>query len=275
MTEKKVLVTGATGFLGRHLCKALLDLDYLVVGTGNSEVRAEEFNRTFKGAIQIYTFDLGCDGHKIHQIMKDHSVDYVIHAGAVKHVGICERNPTRSIKVNLLGSANIVEASTRHDVKNAILISTDKAINPSCVYGMTKCLAERLFQESGFGVFRGVNFLFSTGSVLDIWDKQRIDGDSITVGGNDAIRYFTPITVVTERLIDSIGNPDVFTVEKCYKIGLHDLRDAFCKYHNYDKVTTYDILDVEKTEEDIPPGIKIIEPSIDGICELLEQHYRK
>ena len=154
-------------------------------------------------------------------------------------------------------------------------MSTDKSINPTCVYGMTKKLMEDMLIESGFCVFQGVNFLFSTGSVLDIWDRLMKENKQILVN-SAARRYFCTVDDVSNKIIDSLDAKGRFTVDKCYLVSIQDLQIAFSKYHNYWNVNSYKPLDVEKNDEDLPLGnISVESPGADFILELLAQHYRK
>ena len=84
--------------------------------------------------------DISSSKLKLSYIMGLHDVDYIIHTAAMKHVRICEENPTRAIEVNVVGTKNIIEAALENNIKNIIGISTDKATNPSCVYGNDKAL---------------------------------------------------------------------------------------------------------------------------------------
>ena len=173
MTKGTVLVTGATGFLGKRLVSYLEELGHEVIGTGFSEAGIKKFEREVSTSISIYAVDIGSDYTTFKNIVKKHKVDYIIHAAAMKHVGICEDNPSRAIRVNILGSMNVLRAALECGVKNVIAISTDKSIDPTCTYGMTKKLMEEVFKEKNFGIFQGVNFLFSSESVLDVWDQLR------------------------------------------------------------------------------------------------------
>ncbi len=270
---KTVLITGATGFLGKNLISAFLKKDYFVIGTGHSENNIKECERKFGNKVTLYSVDISTSYLALKNIIKKHSVDYIVHAAALKHVGICENNPTRAVEVNIVGSQNIIKAAMECDVKNVIGISTDKAINPLCVYGITKKIMEEMFLEYNFGIFQGVNFLFSTGSVLDIWDKLRIENKPI-LANTTAIRYFCLINEVCERLVDSVGCKERFSVERCYEISILNLQKAFSKYHDYWNVEEHTPLSVEKIQEELPlKQIKILNPKIGEIVSLFRHHY--
>ena len=270
-----VLVTGIAGFLGKNLAKTLLNRGHDVIGTAHSEVSVRDFEISVSGSsrIPVYSFDIADCQHSIKRILKNHRVDYVVHSAALKHVGICENNPTRAIDVNIIGSRNLITSCLEGNVKNVIGISTDKSINPSCVYGMTKKLMEEMLIESGYSVFQGVNFLFSTGSVLDIWDKLMKENKEILVNSS-ARRYFCIVDDVSNKIADSLDAKGRFTVDKCYLISIQDLQVAFSKYHNYWNVNSYKPLGVEKNDEDLPlGGIKVENPDSEFVLNLLRQHY--
>ncbi len=272
---KTVFITGATGFLGTHLVATFLKKGYQVIGSGHSESNIKECERKFGDQIKLYSLDIGGDYAPIKNIIKKHAVDYIIHAAALKHVGICESSPTRAAQVNIGGSHNILKAAIECDVKNVIGISTDKAINPKCVYGMTKKVMEEMFLEHNFGVFQGVNFFFSTGSVLDIWDKLKKEQKPIQADPN-AVRFFCIIDDVCESIVNSLECRTRFSISKCYEISISQLQKAFSKCHDYWKVNGHVPLSIEKGIEELPlEEIEILKPSTTDIVELLKQHYSR
>lgn len=272
-----VLITGAAGFLGKNLTETLLKRGHSVVGTTHSELSVREFERTVPDSqkVPLYSLDIADCYYPIKRILKDHNVDYVVHSAALKHVGICEKNPTRAIDVNVVGSRQVMTAALESGVKNVIGISTDKSVNPTCVYGMTKKLMEDMLLENGCCAFQGVNFLFSTGSVLDIWDKLMRDNKPLLVN-TKATRYFCLIDDVCNKIVDSLDLKGRFTVDSCYLVSIQTLQKAFSKYHNYWNVNVYTPLDVEKHDEDLPLGnIKVVKPDDDFVVSLLKDHYKR
>ena len=267
---RKIAITGATGFLGRHLTTEALKLGFEVVALGNSESRIKDYVGSFP-TVPLYSIDISSDTAVVKRILKKHSVDAVVHAAALKHVGICEKNVSRAIDVNILGTKNLLEAVDACNIESCVLISTDKSIDPSCVYGMTKLLNERVFLERGFSVFQGVNFLYSDGSVLDIWEKQMKVKKKISVNGN-AMRYFTLAKDVSTKILHNLDTRSRFTVDECYKIKISDLQVAFSEYWSYDNVEPYELLSVEKVEEELPVGVSVSCPDVKKIVELIRDH---
>lgn len=275
---KTVLITGATGFLGKRMVLSLHQKGYRVVGTSYSESNAKELERALRRHgvedVKLYSLDIARDLFVLMRIIKENNVDYIIHAAALKHVGICEDNPTRAIEVNVLGSRNILEAAVLGNVKNVIAISTDKAVEPVCTYGMTKRLMEEMFLENNFGIFRGVNFLFSSQSVLDIWDKLRATNEQI-LANKTAIRYFCTVEDIIEKVCSSLDSKEIFSIDECYEISIADLQEAYSLHHNYWNVAEYVPLDIEKTIEALPlTNVGVIKPKIEEIVQMIADFYK-
>jgi FlaA1/EpsC-like NDP-sugar epimerase len=265
-----VLVTGATGFLGKYVVKELLEKNHKVVALGNSELRAAMFQTIFKET-PLYLFDLSNDYGQIKKIIKEHNIEYIIHSAALKHVSLCESNVMRAIDVNIIGTKNIINAANECNIKNIIGISTDKSINPSCIYGTTKKLVEDMLKNQNYGIFQGVNFFYSSGSVLEIWEKQMKEGNKITVN-NHANRYFTLAQDVAKTVVNNLDRKETFSIDKCYKINISDLQKAFSKFYSYFDIQEHNLLKVEKTQEEVPDNVQIIEANIEDILSLIKTH---
>ena len=272
---RKILITGAGGFLGRHLLQDLIKQKQEVVALCHSELPARKIQMKYDN-VPVYCLDISSNKTHLDFIVKKHNIEYVIHAAAMKHVGLCESNPTRAIETNIIGSKNVLEACLDNNIKNLIGISTDKAINPKCCYGATKFLMEQMFLEKKFSIFRGVNFLFSDGSVLDIWKKQMSENKPITINSRNTTRYFIDINNVSKFLINNLDTKgEIIMLEKCYKIKLHDLARAYCLKNKYYKTTEYKDFSTEKLEEEIPENIQKIDVDIDKIVTLLNKKREK
>ena len=136
------------------------------------------------------------DKEKISYLMRKYSPEIIFHAAAHKHVPLMERTPEEAIKNNILGTQNVIEASIKNGVEKFILISTDKAVNPTNVMGATKRAAEMLVTEynklnkTKFMAVRFGNVLGSNGSVIPIFKKKIEERKNLTVTHPDIIRYF-------------------------------------------------------------------------------------
>ena len=270
--NKNVLITGVTGFLGRNLAAKLIEENYNVVGIAHSEKRILESWYRFAG-FPIHCLDIAHDKNQLDYIVKKNKIDLIIHCAAMKHVGLCEKNPYRAVEVNVLGSKNVIDVAYDNNVENVVGVSTDKSINPVCVYGCSKMLMEKMFIEKGYPICRGVNFLFSDGSVLDIWKKQKESGVPINVNSSNTVRYFTTIGQFINLILDTLTKKEVIVnPSSCYKIKLHDLAQAFCELHDHSSVEqNYDNPESEKIVEEIPEGISVIDTTVEEIKTILKK----
>lgn len=266
----KVLVTGATGFLGKYVVKELLNNPHDVVALGNSEIRAKHFEGIFK-EVPLYLHDLSHEYGYLKKIIKKHDIEYIIHCAALKHVNLCESNVLRAVEVNVEGTKNIIRAANETNIKNIIGVSTDKSINPSCIYGTTKKLSEEMLKSQNFGIFQGVNYFYSTGSVLEIWETQMRKAQRITAN-KTAIRYFASVQDIAKTIVNNLDTKSVFSTKECYKIRISDLQKAFSNFYKYNKTEEYSLLSIEKNIEELPENVRVIEPSIDDICELIREY---
>ena len=180
-----ILITGITGSLGTALVEEGIKRNHHIIGVAHSEKRNKLMQLQYPN-IELHAADIS-DGEALDRIISRCNVDYIVHCAAMKYIDICENNPTRAVDVNINGSRNIINSAYRHGVKNVIAVSTDKAINPSCVYGSTKLLMEKMMLENNYSVIQGVNFFFSSGSVLEIWQRAKDKQEPIKVNTNNII----------------------------------------------------------------------------------------
>ena len=133
---------------------------------------------------------------------------------------------------------------------------------------------EKLFLQLGYSVFQGVNFFFSTGSVLDIWDSCRMKGDPLTVNPTNTVRYFVEAEDVADKLLDSLDSKgETLCLETCYKVSLHDLYKAYADYHNYHNQEGYLTISAEKIIEEIPEGVTVIDATPEILKEKFDNYY--
>ncbi len=187
--NKTILVTGGAGSIGSELVRSVLKYSPKTVRVlDNDETRLFELEhsihdshiRTFVGDVKDY--------ERLKRAIED--VDLVFHAAALKHVPLCEYNPFEAVKTNVVGTQNVINASLDEEVEKMILISTDKAVNPTNVMGATKLLAERLTisannykgrRKTCFSCVRFGNVLNSRGSVLPVFIKEIQNGGPVTI----------------------------------------------------------------------------------------------
>ena len=221
---KRILVTGGLGSIGSEICSRLLNADIesiIIFDNRETELfyKKKELNNA-KG--KIYFGDVR-DESIINDVVKN--VDIVFHAAAMKHVYICEEHPFEAIKTNVLGTLNVVNSCIRNNIEKFILISTDKAVNPTNVMGATKLLAEKIVSsqirnqshETKFSIVRFGNVLSSRGSVLEIWENQIKDNKPITVTNKEMTRFFMSIPESVDLIFYSsiYGRSEKHSYLKC------------------------------------------------------------
>jgi len=239
---KAILVTGAGGSIGSELCRqimalsprrlVLLEVSELALYEIERELRA--LNVRYGNHIELVAL-LGNAHHKhrVREIMTTFAIQTVYHAAAYKHVPIVEHNMIEGIHNNIFATYNTAEAAMECRVETFVLISTDKAVNPTNVMGCTKRVAEMVLQglhQRGHGtrfcMVRFGNVLESSGSVVPLFREQIREGGPVTVTHPDVIRYFMTIPEAAQLVIQagSMGSGgDVFVLDMGSPVRIADL----------------------------------------------------
>ncbi len=214
LAGKVVLVTGAAGSIGSELCRqiagfrpqCLLMLDNNE--SGLHDLSVELAARPGTPDTRYLIADV-TNRHKLALLFAEHRPRVVFHAAAYKHVPLMEAHPDEAVRVNVLGTRNVLELACEHGAERFVFISTDKAVNPSCVMGATKRLGELLVSamasESGTlctGVRFG-NVLGSRGSVVPIFEQQIAMGGPVTVTDPEMTRFFMSIPEAVSLVIQA------------------------------------------------------------------------
>jgi FlaA1/EpsC-like NDP-sugar epimerase len=216
ITGKTILVTGAGGSIGSEICRQVMKYrpaKIVLLGHGENSIYNIEMEMrvTYKDSVEITTeiADIQ-DRHKIFEIIEKHQPYIVYHAAAHKHVPLMERNPEEAVKNNIFGTKNVAEAADTFKVNTFVMVSTDKAVNPTNVMGATKRFAEMLVQHMAsvstgtrFVAVRFGNVLGSRGSVIPLFKKQIQKGGPVTVTHPDMIRYFMTIPEASRLVIQA------------------------------------------------------------------------
>lgn len=235
--NKKVLITGAAGSIGSELVRQILkytplEITMLDINENDLyflELAEKEKYSNIKMNIEIASIR---DREKINYLIKKYSPEIIFHAAAHKHVPLMERTPEEAVKNNILGTQNIIEASINNNVKKFILISTDKAVNPTNVMGATKRVTEMLVTEynklnkTKFMAVRFGNVLGSNGSVIPIFKKKIEERKNLTITHPDIIRYFMTISEASQLVLraGSLGNGgEVFVLDMGEPVKIIDL----------------------------------------------------
>ncbi|MEM7071030.1 MAG: polysaccharide biosynthesis protein, partial [Pseudomonadota bacterium] len=225
--HKNVLITGAGGSIGQELIKqisllspkhiALLDHNELALYNAKMLLQEQMAKNNQKTPHSIWLVDV-CNTERVKQVFEQEKPDLIWHAAALKHVPIAEAFPIQAIETNLIGTHNIAENCRTYKCQTMVLISTDKAVNPTSIMGATKRLAESWMQaldvatpESCFVSVRFGNVLGSTGSVVPLFKRQIELGGPVTVTDNQMTRYFMSLSeaiqlVLKAAMIANIAN---------------------------------------------------------------------
>lgn len=242
---KTILIIGITGFLGRNLSKMLwfkYKEKYKIIGTGLSPNKINQFKITRRnwGAVEddipCHCIDIVYDMDKLDFIMKNNKIDYIIHCAALKYIDIAEKDPSKCIDINIVGTKNIITLANKYNVDNLVALSTDKANVPINTYGMTKYLMEQMILQYNYSIYQGVNFFWSDGSVLDIWYRQIRRKEKLCVTDLNQERYYSSVEDICNDIINNISTKKiVITPTNIFKIKLNDLFNSMIQFFNYDK----------------------------------------
>jgi len=236
---KHILVTGGTGSIGSEMVRQLLQQDPATVRLFSRDEHKQFLLQQQLGDLPKHNlrYFLGDVRDYPRLLMALEGIDYVFHCAAYKHVSFCEYNSFEAVKTNIIGTQNVIDASIAQNVSRVLLISTDKAANPSSVMGATKLLAEKMITSakhvSGshpiqFASVRFGNVLASRGSVLPLFCKQICHGEPITITHPDMMRFFMSIpqaVKLTFAAMEQIENGDLFIL-KMPVVRLGDLVDV-------------------------------------------------
>jgi len=187
----KVLITGGTGTLGTEIIKQMYG-KYDITVFSRNEVFQVEMKRNFSNV----NFIIGDVRDEWAVECASRGMKYIIHLAAIKHVPICEQQPKEAVETNINGTSNVIKAAIRNSVHTVINISTDKAVNPTSLYGLTKAVAERLavmaniINTTRFITVRSGNIFGSSGSVIPFFINQVKKNNTIPLTNGRMTRFF-------------------------------------------------------------------------------------
>ena len=247
--DKVVLVTGGGGSIGSELCrqiakfnpKSLLILDIYEnnVYDIQNELSFNEANLNKKVIIASVR-----DKFRLNQVISAYKPSIIFHAAAHKHVPLMEDNPGEAIKNNVLGTLNMVELAIQYKVEKFVLISTDKAVNPTNIMGATKRLCEMIVQAANnergnkteFVAVRFGNVLGSNGSVIPLFKKQIKKGGPVTLTHKNITRYFMLIPEAAQLVLQAgayAKGGEVFVLDMGKPVKIYDLAENLIKLSGY------------------------------------------
>lgn len=246
--DKAVLVSGAGGSIGSELCrqiglflpKAIILVEY----SENNLFQIERELRELNPHLTVYPelVDIK-DRERLNKVFNQYNPEVVFHAAAYKHVPMMEKHPKEALKNNVIGTKNMAEASQKVGVETFILISTDKAVEPSSVMGATKRIAELIIQEmdskstkTNFAAVRFGNVLGSNGSVIPIFEEQIKKGGPVTVTDPRMTRYFMTIPEAVQLVIQAGAmskGGEIFVLDMGESVKIIDLANDLIRLHGH------------------------------------------
>ncbi|MBM7651866.1 polysaccharide biosynthesis protein [Neobacillus cucumis] len=269
ITKKVVLVTGAGGSIGSEICRQVSTFNpksLILLGHGENSIYSieMELKETHKhSGIEFVPVIADIqDQKKMMTIMSTYQPDIVYHAAAHKHVPLMEANPEEAVKNNIIGTMNVAKAASWNSVKTFVMISTDKAVNPTSVMGAAKKLAEMLIQHmdeqsnTKFVAVRFGNVLGSRGSVIPLFKKQIEKGGPVTVTHPDMIRYFMTIPEASRLVLQAgalASGGEIFVLDMGEPVKIVDLAK------NIIKLSGNSVEDIGIEFSGIRPGEKLFE----------------
>lgn len=274
LTGRQVLVTGAAGSIGSEICRQIARFSpSKLILLEQAETPLYEIEMELAGSFPgLKILPLICDvrdREKVDEAFDEFRPDVVFHAAAYKHVPMMEYNPAQAVLNNIFGSKNVADAAHRCKVKNFVMISTDKAVNPSNVMGATKRAAEMYVQSlsktSGtkFTTVRFGNVLGSNGSVIPLFKDQIANGGPVTVTDKRIIRYFMTIPEASQLVLQagSIGTgSEILVLDMGEPVRIVDLAEELIRLSG---LVPYEDIDIVFTG--LRPGEKLFEELlIDG-----------
>lgn len=238
LKDEVVMVTGGGGSIGSELCRQIArfgpkKLIIFDIYENNAYDLQNELVYTYKDKLDLEVLIGSCrDRERLREVFDRYKPGVVFHAAAHKHVPLMEGNPSEAIKNNVFGTLNTCRRAIDFGAKKFILVSTDKAVNPTNIMGASKRLAEIIVQsmnrlsDTKFAAVRFGNVLGSNGSVIPLFKKQILQGGPVTVTHPDIIRYFMTIPEAAQLVIQAgalAKGGEVFVLDMGKPVKIDDL----------------------------------------------------
>ncbi len=267
--DRIVLVTGGGGSIGSELCRQLArhgvkQLIIMDIYENNAYDIQQELKREYPDLDLVVLIGSVRNTYRINSIMEKYHPDVVYHAAAHKHVPLMETSPNEAIKNNVMGTYKTAKAAAANGVKRFVLISTDKAVNPTNIMGASKRLCEMVVQmmnrkseHTEFVAVRFGNVLGSNGSVIPLFKKQIEEGGPVTVTHPDIIRYFMTIPEAVSLVLQAGGyakGGEIFILDMGEPVRIVDLAKNLIRLSGY-RVGE----DIEIVYTGLRPGEKLYE----------------
>lgn len=274
LTNKVVCVTGAGGSIGSELCRQIVhfnpsklimvDINENALYMLKQEFLVMKRKHEMKDSIELESLIISIrEREEIYKLMKNYKPDVVYHAAAHKHVPLMEDRPTEAIRNNIFGTKNVIDACCNCGISRFIMISTDKAVNPTNVMGATKRMTEMYMQSRTthcgihMAAVRFGNVLGSNGSVIPIFKEQIKNGGPVTVTHRDIKRYFMTIPEAAQLVLQAgfyANEREIFVLDMGQPVKIWDLADKMIRLAGLVPGR-----DIEIQEIGLRPGEKMFE----------------
>ncbi len=266
---KVILVTGGGGSIGSELCRQIAasepkQLIIFDIYENNAYEIQQELQRKYPKLHLVTLIGSVRNTSRVEDIFTIYHPDVVFHAAAHKHVPLMEDSPNEAIKNNVMGTYKVATAAAEHGVKKFLLISTDKAVNPTNIMGASKRLCEmvvqmlnRRYENTDFMAVRFGNVLGSNGSVIPLFEKQIAEGGPVTVTDKNIIRYFMTIPEAVSLVLQAsyyAKGGEIFVLDMGEPVRIDDMARNLIKLSGY----TPDV-DIKITYTGLRPGEKLYE----------------
>jgi UDP-N-acetylglucosamine 4,6-dehydratase/5-epimerase len=243
---KRILITGGTGSFGNTVVSELFKLKPgRIIIFSRDEKKQFDMRNKFDSPLLKFVIGDVRDKESVDKVME--GVDYVFHAAALKQVPTCEFFPMEAVKTNILGTENVLAAARKHKVKRVVALSTDKAVYPINVIGLSKAMMEKLmvseaknFEEEGrkdttFCGVRYGNVLYTRGSVLPYFMNLMKQNKKLPVTHFDMTRFLLPLSQAVDLVLHALvyGENGFIYVRKSPACTLETLARAMCEIFNY------------------------------------------
>ena len=274
LTNKVVCVTGAGGSIGSELCRQIIhfnpsklimvDINENALYMLKQEFLVMKRKKQMNDSIQLESLIVSIrEREEIYKLMRNYKPDVVYHAAAHKHVPLMEDRPTEAIRNNIFGTKNVIDACCDCGISRFIMISTDKAVNPTNVMGATKRMTEMYMQSRNtqggihMAAVRFGNVLGSNGSVIPIFKEQIKNGGPVTVTHKDINRYFMTIPEAAQLVLQAgfyANEREIFVLDMGKPVRIWDLADKMIRLAGLVPGR-----DIEIQEIGLRPGEKMFE----------------
>ena len=280
ITGRTVCVTGAGGSIGSELCRQIVKFEparllMIDINENSLYMLEQEFNRSrmhhkINEKVQIVSYIASIrDKGALDELFDKEKPDVVYHAAAHKHVPLMETRPMEAVKNNVFGTYNLIRSCIEHKVKRFIMISTDKAVNPTNVMGATKRMTEMILQAYGdngvtkMAAVRFGNVLGSNGSVIPIFKRQIAEGGPVTITDKNIIRYFMTIPEAAQLVLQAgyyADQGEIFVLDMGDPVKILDLAEKMIRLSGLRPYKDINIIEIG-----LRPGEKMFEElKLDG-----------